>query len=131
MEILKKAEELGNMIRETPEYQKVMIAGQLQAQDEEATRLIDEYNEERNQIAAKMQKEDLTEEEIAALRIQLEQSYGKLLENTLISTYVNALDAFNELEQSVYKTISDTILGKQGGCSSGGCSSCSSCSGCH
>ncbi len=131
MEILKKAEELGKLIRETPEYQKVIIAGQLQTQDEEATRLIDEYNEERTKIAEKMQKEDLSEEEIADLRVQLEASYGKLLENTLISTYVNALDTFNALEQRVYKTISDAILGNQGGCSSGDCSSCSSCSGCH
>ena len=131
MEILKRAEELGKLIRETPEYRNVVLAGEIQSKDEEAVKLIDAYNEERNQIAQRMQKEELSDEQMGELRLQLEKSYGKLLENTVISTYVKALDNFNELEQSVYKTISDTILGNQGGCASGGCSSCSSCSGCH
>ncbi len=130
MEILKKAEELGKLVRETEEYRNVMIAGQVQAQDEEATKLIDAYNEERAKIAEKMQTTELTDAEMAELRMQLEAAYGKLLENQVIATYVKALDTFNALEQSVYKTISDAILGNQSGCG-GSCSSCSSCSGCQ
>ena len=127
-EIFEKARELGEAILESEEYKAFKKAELEQEQDEEAIALLKEYSEIRSSLAEQIKKGDVSEEEMAKIRQDLETAYEKVTTNDHITAYINAQRTFQAVIDQMNNIISFHITGKlPGGCSG----SCSDCGGCH
>lgn len=128
MDIMDKAKELGQMIAESAQCGRYKAAESAQINDGEAQQLIKQYNEKRIQIARKMKTEKLQEEEIEALKQEMQDEFDKLLLNKNINEFIEAKKEFDHLVQSINNVLTYYITGEEpSNCSSGGCSSCSGC----
>ena len=129
MDILEMAKELGKKIATSDEFVNFLEAEKNQANDEEAQKLIGEYNLKRMNIIAKAEGADLKEEDYAKIRNELAEEFSKLMENELIKKYIDAKEAFDTMYQKVLNIIDFYANGEkqEGGCSG----SCSTCGGCH
>lgn len=128
-EIFEKARELGEAIIESEEYKQLKKAELEQEQDEEALNLLKEYSTVRTTLAAEIQKGDVSEERIAAIREELETAYEKMTTNDKITAYINAQRTFQAVIDQMNNILSFHITGKMPGGCSGSCSSCGG--GCH
>lgn len=127
-EIFEKARELGEAIIESKEYKELKAAELAQENDEEAMKLLKEYNDVRAHLAEEIQKGDVSEERVAAIREELEEAYQKITTNDLITAYINAQRTFQAVIDQMNNILSFHITGQlPGGCSG----SCSTCGGCH
>ena len=123
-EIFEKARELGQAIIESNEYKELKACEQAQENDEEALALLKEYSEVRSNLAAEIQKGDVSEERIAQIREELEEAYSKMTTNDTITAYINAQRTFQSIIDQMNNIISFHITGKMPGGCSGNCSSC-------
>lgn len=123
-EIFEKARELGEAIIESNEYKELKAAELAQENDEEALSLLKEYSDVRSRLAAEIQKGDVSEDRIAAIREELEEAYGKMTTNDKITAYINAQRTFQAIIEQMNNIISFHITGKMPGGCSGNCSSC-------
>lgn len=128
MDILEMAKKLGMAIAESDLMAAVKAAEDKQNNDEEAQRLIGEYNLKRIQLAQKVQKENPSKEEMEAVRQELADEFDKLMKNDVIKEFIEARKALDATLEQVNNIISFYVTGK----TSNGCSAdCSSCGGCH
>lgn len=128
MDIMEMAKDLGKAIADCPQMAKMKETEKIQNNDEEAQKLIGEYNLRRMQLAQKAQKEDISKEELEAVRDELNAEFDKLLQNHAINAYVTAKKDVEALIAQVNNILSYYITGEQ----QQGCGhSCDSCSGCH
>lgn len=126
MTIIEKANELGQMIKDSKEMKALTAAETAQAEDEAAQELIKEFNLKRMNLARDMQEEKLTQEE--AIKKNNEAFEEMVEKSPSIKAYVDAKKAFDNMLGSVNSVINLYITGEQ----SGGCThDCHSCSGCH
>lgn len=124
-ELIKKAEELAMLIKTSKEYLLAKETDEIQRNDEKAQTMIKEYNEKRRDVAVKMQYNEMTNEDMDKLREEIDAAFDKLMEYDVIKNYVDAQNAFEELNQQIISIVTGAT--GSGGCSGG----CSSCSGCH
>lgn len=124
-ELIKKAEELAMLIKTSKEYLLAKETDEIQRNDEKAQEMIKEYNEKRRDVAVKMQYNEMTNEDMDKLREEIDAAFDKLMEYDVIKNYVDAQNAFEELNQQIISIVTGAT--GSGGCSGG----CSSCSGCH
>ncbi len=129
MDILEMAKELGKAIADSDLMAAVKKAEDVQNNDEKAQQLIGEYNLKRMQLAQRVQKEDVTQEELEAVQKELSDEFDKLMQYSVISDFITARKELDAVLEQVNNVISFYVTGKtpDGGCSG----SCSSCSGCH
>ena len=128
-EIFEKARELGEAIIESEEYKALKKAEEEQENDPVALELLKNYSELRTQLAAEIQKGDVSEERMAKIREELEEAYEKMTTNDHITAYINAQRLFQAIIDQMNSIISFHITGKMPGGCSGSCSSCGG--GCH
>lgn len=128
-EIFEKARELGEAIIESEEYKQLKKAELEQEQDEEALNLLKEYSQVRSELAAEIQKGDVSEERIATIREELETAYEKMTTNDRITAYINAQRTFQAVIDQMNNILSFHITGQMPGGCSGSCSTCGG--GCH
>lgn len=127
-EIFEKARELGEAIIASKEFKELKEAEQNQENDPAALELLKNYSDVRTKLAAEIQKGDVGEERMAAIREELEQAYEEMTTNDNITAYINAQRTFQAIIDQMNNIISFHITGKMpGGCSG----SCSTCGGCH
>ncbi len=128
MDILEMARELGKTIAESELMAAVKTAEEKQNNDEEAQKLIGEYNLKRMQLGQRVQQENPTKEEMEAIRQELADEFDKLMQNDTIKNYIEARKNLDAILEQVNNIISFYVTGK----TNHGCSSdCSSCGGCH
>lgn len=129
MDILEMAKELGKAIADSDLMAAVKKAEDVQNNDEKAQQLIGEYNLKRMQLAQRVQKEDVTQEELEVVQKELSDEFDKLMQYSVISDFITARKELDAVLEQVNNVISFYVTGKtpDGGCSG----SCSSCSGCH
>jgi cell fate (sporulation/competence/biofilm development) regulator YlbF (YheA/YmcA/DUF963 family) len=129
VDILEMAKELGKAIADSDLMAAVKKAEDVQNNDEKAQQLIGEYNLKRMQLAQRVQKEDVTQEELEAVQKELSDEFDKLMQYSVISDFITARKELDAVLEQVNNVISFYVTGKtpDGGCSG----SCSSCSGCH
>ena len=128
MDILDAAKEIGIALEQSEEFKKLDEATKIQNNDDEAQRLIGEYNLVRLQLMQKMQGKDLTDEQLNQIRMQLADEFDKLMQYEIIKNYIDAKEKFDNLYNKVKNVIDFYANGEK----SGGCSgSCSTCGGCH
>ena len=124
----KAAKEIGIALEQSEEFKQLDEATKIQNNDDEAQRLIGEYNLVRLQLMQKMQGKDMTDEQLNQIRMQLADEFDKLMQYEIIKNYIDAKEKFDNLYNKVKNVIDFYASGEK----SGGCSgSCSTCGGCH
>ena len=127
-EILQKAKELGIMIAESGEFEKLKIAEERQLADPEAQKLMMEYVNARDALSKKASSPDTTKEEFESIRKDMQAAFEKICKNENIKAYLDANEAFSNMINQVNSIIGYFVKGgDEGGCSG----NCSSCGGCH
>lgn len=125
MTIAEKAHELGQMIKDSDEMKTLHEAEEAQAHDEQAQKLVAEFNLKRMNLARDMQEKKLSQED--AIK-QNNEAFNEMVEKSeTIKNYVEAKKAFDKLVNGVNSTINIYIMGEQGGCTH----DCHTCGGCH
>ena len=126
MEIMKKAHELGQLIKESDEMKALKAAEETQAKDEAAQKLVEEFNLKRMNLARDMQEGKL--EQADAIQ-QNNDAFNDMIEKSeAIKNYVEAKKAFDKVVNEVNGIINIYITGEeQGGCTH----DCHTCGGCH
>ena len=129
-EILAKANELGQLIKESDVAKTMLAAEQAVEADVELQKKIGAFNEKREMMMDLMQQGSEDQEKIAALNDEIRQLYDAIMANKNMTDYNSARQAFDDMSNKVNGIITYYITGQnpaEGGCSG----SCSSCGGCH
>jgi len=127
MNIEEKARELGQAIIEDPKFIAYKKARMIHDSDEELQKMLQRYEEIRNEIIIENQKSVKDEEKIKNLSNALQFLYDELMKNKVLTDF---LEAKHEVDMIISKvnSIIDFYLTGGEGCSP---SKCSGCSGCH
>lgn len=127
-EILEKAKELGMMLAESGEFEKLKIAEERQLADPDAQKLMMEYANKRDELAKKASAPETTKEEFESIKDEMQKEFEKMCQNENVKAYLDASSAFSNLINQVNSIIGYFVKGgEEGGCSG----NCSGCSGCH
>ena len=127
-EILEKARELGTMIAESEEIQAYSAAEAVFLADEEAQKLLADYEQHRTDVANQMRDAEMTPEKLRAFQEEIRSGMDDLMKNVVVKNYLETKSAFSQLVNQVNSVIAYCIKGEEeSGCSG----SCSTCGGCH
>ncbi len=127
-QIFEKAKELSDLIAYSDEKKAAQEASRQLMEDEEASALINGYNEKREAKLSEYADKQPTPEEVEQINEYLQLEFNKIMENEVIREYVKASRVFEMLLSQMDNIIKQGVSTDGGG----GCSgSCSSCSGCH
>ncbi|MGM9551282.1 MAG: YlbF family regulator [Clostridia bacterium] len=126
-EILTKARELGQAIVDSDEYKALKEAEEKQENSNEAMDILKAYNEERKALAEEIGKGDVSDERMAEIRKQLEESYEKVMSQPEIAAYYEAQSKFEAIVQQMNSILTYFMTGEISTGCSGNCSGCSSC----
>lgn len=127
--IIEKAQELGTLIADSPEKLRAVAAEEKMNNNEEATALLRQYNDNRKAATEKLRGKEPTKKELEEFRNYVQAEFEKIVKNELIAEYIEASREFDNMVQQVNAVLSYFITGQEsaeGGCS-GNCSGCSSC----
>ena len=134
-EIIEKAQELGQMIANCSEADRIKSAGDKMNSSDEAVDMLQAYNDKRREASEKLRAMDKpSKEDIDAFRAEDMAEFEKLMTNPLIKEYIEANQEMENLVNQVNAVLTYYIQGGQEGdlSASGGCSGdCSACTGCH
>ena len=125
MNLIEKAHELGQMIKECPEMLEMQKCEEAQANDNEAQELLKEFNLKRMNLVRDMQENKITREEATKKN---SEAFAEMLEKSkVISDYVEAKKDFDAVVTQVNNIINMYITGQDGSCTH----NCATCGGCH
>ena len=132
-EILELAQELGNKIAESEETKTFREMEKIFYEDENAQKLMKDYESERAALTVKAKSMEMTPENLKFFQEEMKNSMDKLMADKTVREYLEAKSNFNNIVTKVNSIISFCIQGEeQELASEGGCSgNCSSCGGCH
>lgn len=125
MTILEKAHELGEMIKASEEMEALNKAEEVQKNDEEAEKLLQEYNLKRMNIARDFHEKKIRQAEAI---IKNNEAFSEMVKsNASIADYVEKKKAFDEMVSKVNQVLNYYITGQDPNCTH----DCSTCGGCH
>jgi len=132
-EIIEMAQSLGQAIADSEEIKVFREMEKIYYEDEEAQRVMQEYEDSRAKMTVKAKETGMTPESLALFQKEMKSSMDKLMANKTVKEYLEAKSNFNEIIKRVNAIISFCIQGEeQELASEGGCSgNCGSCGGCH
>lgn len=129
-QIFEKAKELADLIAQSEEKKAAEDASKQLMQDEEATKLINGYNDKREAKLAEFKDKEPTPEEVEKVNEYLQGEFNKIMENAVIKEYVKASRVFEMTLTQMDNIIKQGVAVDDGhGHSCNG--SCESCGGCH
>lgn len=123
-EILMQAKKLGEMLAASDETRRVAAAEEKQSADEKAQKLIQDYNQFRESLMAKIRDEKPSNEELKGYQEELAKRFEEVSAYPVIAEYLVARQNYEAMIQQVMNLVSGAGESSCGG-------SCSSCSGCH
>ena len=127
-EIIEKAKELGALLQSSEQVQKYNAAKVAYEQDDEAQKLIKEFNLHRMTMMTLSSGEDADEARIAEVEERIKAVYGKIMECESMKTMQEAGKAVEEMMGQVNGVLSFYITGEEPqSCTH----DCSTCGGCH
>ena len=128
--IILKAQELGELIKESEIRKAAVEASDKMNNDETAVMLLANYNEIRRCETEKLREKEPTKEELENFRKVMQEEFEKIMKNDIIASYVAANKELDALVEQVNAVLAYYIQGEEeNGHSCGG--NCSSCGGCH
>jgi len=126
-EIIEKTRELGELIKNSPEMQRVREAEAKQAEDENAKTLMIEFNMNRMNLGRDLQNGKITEEE--AIKSNNEAFEKMVAQSETIKEYVEAKKELDRVVTEVNGVLNFYITGQAPGGCSHNCATCGG--GCH
>lgn len=127
MSIMEKAYELGQEIAMSKELREMKNAELEMMQDDEAQKIIQEFNEKQKLFMA-MQREGNKPTESQKEEVKdLEQ---RMLDNPLIYKFFKAQQDFEKVLEEINEIISRAIAGEHSSCDDSCCSTCGTCGSC-
>ncbi|MBR4087217.1 MAG: YlbF family regulator [Clostridia bacterium] len=127
-EIIEKAKELGALLQSSEQVQKYNAAKAAYEQDEEAQKLIKEFNLHRMTMMTLSSGEDADETRIAEVEERIKAVYGKIMECESMKNMQETGKAVEEMMGQVNGVLSFYITGEEPqSCTH----DCSTCGGCH
>lgn len=127
-EIIEKAKELGALLQSSEQVQKYNAAKAAYEQDDEAQKLIKEFNLHRMTMMTLSSGENADEARIAEVEERIKAVYGKIMECESMKTMQDAGKAVEEMMGQVNGVLSFYITGEEPqSCTH----DCSTCGGCH
>ena len=128
MDILEKARELGEMLADSEEYKRLQAAEKAKNEDEQALKLLNDYNRMANEFAMKVQAAEPTKDELENYRDSLGAAFAELDANPVVHEFMESKKSFDELMKNINSIIAFYVVPKgQSSCSG----DCGSCGGCH
>ena len=125
MTITEKTHELGKLIKECPEMAAYKAAEEAQMNDENAKKLMSEFNLNRMNLGRDMQEGKITQEEAVKKN---NEAFEKMLEESeVIRNFIEAKKQFDAVIGEINGILNYYITGQEPGCTH----DCSSCGGCH
>ncbi len=125
MDIFEKTQELGAMIQETAEMKRMIAADAAQQADEEAQKLLGDFNLARMNLARDMQEGKISQEEAVKKNNQV---FNEMIEKSeTIKEYVESKQAFDAIIGKINGILNFYITGQDPNCTH----DCSTCGGCH
>ena len=126
-EILTKARELGETIANSEEFKALKAAEEMQENSAEAMEILKKYNDERRALAEEVSSGEVSDERIAEIRKQLEESYERVMSQSEIAAYYEAQKKFEAIVNQMNSILTYYMTGEINAGCSGNCSGCSSC----
>lgn len=127
-DIIEKAKELGALLQSSEQVQKYNAAKAAFEQDEEAQKLVKEFNLHRMTMMTLNSGEGADEARIAEVEERLKTVYGKIMENESMKAMQESGKAVEEMMGQVNGVLSFYVTGEEPqSCTH----DCSSCGGCH
>lgn len=124
MDIIEKTRELGEMIQASAEMEKVKAAEIAQNNDEEAQKLLQEFNLARMNLVRDMNEGKITKEEAVQKN---NENFEKVGKHQTINAYIQAKKEFDAMVNQVNEILNYYITGQEPGCTH----DCHTCGGCH
>ena len=84
MTVIEKANELGLLLKESAEFVRLQKAQEEQMADTDAQLMLMNYNKKRDELVARASKENITKDEMQAIRNEMETEFNKLNQNAKI-----------------------------------------------
>ena len=126
MTITEQAHELGKLIKASSEMTAYKEAEERQKNDEEAIKLMQEFNLNRMNLARDMQEGKITQEEAVKKN---NEAFNEMVEKSeAISAFIEAKKEFDAVISEINGILNYYITGQEPGCTHD-CSCCSG--GCH
>ena len=111
MSVIEKAKELGQELVEAEEYKELKKKESALYDDEEATSLLEEYENTNKQLQmARANGQEVSEKQ----QKQLQSIQMKMEQNPAIKSYIESQKKFNEVMNSVNEIINGYITGEEG-----------------
>jgi len=111
MSVIEKAKELGQELVESEEYKELKKKESALYDDEEATSLLEEYENTNKQLQmARANGQEVSEKQ----QKELQSIQMKMEQNPAIKSYIESQKKFNEVMNSVNKIINGYITGEEG-----------------
>lgn len=125
MDIFEKTQELGRMIQDSDEMKRMKEAEAAQMADEEAQKLLGEFNLARMNLARDMQEGKIPKEEAVKKN---NMAFAEMVSKSkVIEEYVEAKKAFDAVISKINGVLNFYITGQDPNCTH----DCGSCGGCH
>ncbi len=127
--VIEKAKELGAAIAASEEFLAYKAAEERQEADEQAQKLMAEYQEKRKDITGRMKGAEMTPEKLKGFQQEIQSAMAELSQNETVRVYLEAKATFNAMLTQVNSVLAYYVKGEE---AEGGCSGdCGSCGGCH
>ena len=127
-QIFEKAKELADLIAHSEEKKAAEEASKTLMSDEEASRLINGYNDKREAKLAEFKDKEPTPDEVEKVNEYLQKEFNEIMKNSVIKEYVKASRIFEMTLSQMDNIIKQGVSVGEGHSCSG---SCESCGGCH
>lgn len=125
MTITEKTHELGKLIKESSEMAKYKACEEKQMNDEDAKKLMQEFNLNRMNLARDMQEGKITQEE--AVKKNSEAFEEMVDKSQVIKDFIEAKKDFDAVISEINGILNYYITGQEPNCTH----DCSTCGGCH
>ena len=125
MTITEQTHELGKLIKASAEMEAYKAAEEAQMNDEEAKKLMQEFNMQRMNLARDMQEGKISQEE--AVKKNNEAFEAMVEKSEVIKNFIEAKKAFDAVISEINGILNFYITGQEPGCTH----NCSTCGGCH
>lgn len=125
MTITEKAHELGKLIKDSAEMAAYKAAEERQRNDEDAAKLMQEFNLNRMNLARDMQEGKITQEE--AVKKNNQAFEDMVAKSETISNFIEAKKNFDAVVSGINGILNFYITGQEPGCTH----DCATCGGCH
>ena len=109
MDILEKARELGEMLADSEEYKRLQAAEKAKNEDEQALKLLNDYNRMANEFAMKVQAAEPTKEELET-RIACEKLAKPKVSAEFMTFWLHRFRKLDVRQKSHRKMLIDTFV---------------------